>query len=221
MLRIFVTTSEKYYHLLPVFSYLFNKYWDNTQSVTVLGYSHPKCELPANFTLHSMGVQGPVNEWSTDLRKYFEAIPDQYFIYLMEDTFLREPVKHWRINQLQAYCHPEVGRIDLTNDLTKRKHSPANYRNSVVNEIFKADKKTNYRQSTQPSIWNKDFLLKYLTPGLDPWQFERQDTDDDYLILGGHIKAIVANEGVRKHNPHELDLNGLSDEDVKHINSLL
>jgi hypothetical protein len=220
-MKICVTTSNSYLHLIPVFTYLFNKYFGSEYKVEIVGYEFPKCELPSNFEFHSMGVQGHVSEWSTDLRKYFEAIPDQWFIYLMEDTFIKEPVKHWRLNQLQAYCYPEVGRIDLTNDLTKRKHSPANYRNSLKNEIFKADKKTNYRQSTQPSLWNKDFLLKYLTPGLSPWDFEKQDTDDDYLILGGHVKAVVANEGVRKHNPHLLDLNGFSEEDVKHIKTLL
>ena len=162
-MRIVVTTSNAYLHLIPVFTYLFNKYWSGEQEVTIVGYDIPKRELPKNFTFHSLGTQGDVSEWSTDLRKYFESIPDKWLIWLMEDAIIKEPIKEWRLNQLLTYTHKEVGRIDLTNDLVKRKHSPAKFLNSDKNEIFKADKKTNYRQSTQPSVWNRDFLLKYLS----------------------------------------------------------
>lgn len=216
-MKIICTTSDRYLHLLPVFVYLFNKYWHHEQPVTVLGYDYPKCKLPANFTFFSMGKQGDVSEWSTDLIKYFEGIPEQWFIWLMEDCFIKS-VNFKRLKELESLIIPEVGRIDLTNDLTKRKCYP--YLTSIE-DVHVASKQSSYRQSTQPSIWNKEFLLKYLIPGLDPWQFERQDTSDHFLILGGHIKAVVANEGVRKTNPHLLDLNGFSEEDVKHIKELL
>jgi len=218
-MKIIVTTSEKYYHLLPVFAYLFQKYWSKEQPVEIVGYSIPKWELPENWTFHSMGVQGPVSEWSTDLRRYFTSLHgDQWFIWLMEDCFIKK-VGHDRIKELEKLIMPEVGRIDLTNDLTNRRCYP--YLTSTAEGVFTASRQAPYRQSTQPSIWNKEFLLKYLTDGLDPWQFEKQDTSDNFTILGGHSRAVYANEGVRKHNPHELDLNGFSQEDIDHIKSLL
>lgn len=57
-MKIVCTTSDKYLHLMPVFVYLFNKYWPN-QQCEVVGYQKPN-NLPDNFTFHSMGVQGNV-----------------------------------------------------------------------------------------------------------------------------------------------------------------
>ena len=51
---------------------------------------------------------------------------------------------------------------------------------------------------------------------------EKQDaTNDGWNIIGCKVPLIKVNEGVRKHNIHELDLNGFPDEDVKYINTLI
>ena len=45
-----------------------------------------------------------------------------------------------------------------------------------------------YRCSTQYSIWNRKYLLKYLENGLTPWQFELNQSqkakNDGFKILG-------------------------------------
>jgi len=211
-MKTIVSTSNKYLHLIPVFTYLFNKYWDSSQQVEIVGYDAPKCDLPANFTFHSMGEQGPVNEWSTDLRKYFES-QDDWFIWLMEDTFIKsfDEGKMWFA---YAMMMPEVGRIGLTKDIVNRPHD-------LDNGVAWARRGTMYRQSTQPSIWNKQFLLKYLVDGLTPWEFELQQTNDDFHVCGLVDYPVRNNEGVRKHNVNELDLNGFSQEDILHIKTLL
>jgi hypothetical protein len=214
--KVVCSTSERYYHLLPVFAYLFNKYFDKDQPVEVVGYSIPNWELPANFTFRSMGKQGDVSEWSTDLRKYFESIPDKEVLWCMEDSFFKrvDPTAV-RIAHSSVSIGHKVGRFDLTNDVQNRPHT---IRGSVV----VADQDTNYRLSTQVSIWNKRFLLKYLTPGLTPWQMEKQESiNDGWEILGLVEPAAKVNEGVRKWDPHDLDLNGFPEEDVNFIKTLL
>jgi hypothetical protein len=214
MLKFICTTSNSYLHLIPVFTYLFNKYWSSEQEATILGYQEPKCLLPANFTFHSMGAQGDVTEWSTDLRKYFESMEDEWLCWMMEDSFIRS----YDPEQFALACslmYPGIGRIDLTKDVSKRPHR------SEFGIIW-AGPRTQYRLSTQPSIWCKEFLLTYLTPGLSPWQMEVQDAfDDKWAVVGLEKPAIIHNEGVRKWDPHELDLNKFSPEDVAHIKSLL
>lgn len=210
-MKIICTTSDKYLHLLPVFSYLFNKYWPG-QEAEVVGYRQPH-DLPENFSFHSMGTQGHVNEWSTDLRKYFET-QETGFIWLMEDTFLKAPVDNANLELSYAILNDHVGRIDLTCDLLKRDHESLGYGYTA------AKPGTKYRQSTQPSIWNKEFLLKYLTDGLDPWQFETQATDDEYMIVGLETKTIFHNEGVRRFDPLKLDLKGMDKEDINHIKKI-
>ena len=202
-MKIVCTTSDKYLHLIPVFCYLFQKYWGN-DPVEIVGYQKPKCKLPKNFTFHSMGTQGHVNEWSTDLRTYFKQQED-WFIWLMEDTFIK------RKSEIHVPLVRGVGRIDLTNDVQKRAHT-------VIDNTVYANPNSLYRLSTQPSIWNKEFLLQYLTPDMNPWQFETQNPiNDGWAILGLLHPPVKHNEGVRKHNPHELDLNGFPESDVSHI----
>lgn len=205
MLPVYCTTSDKYLHLIPVFCYLFNKYWGSDTKVEIAGYKVPDCELPANFSFHSMGVQGDVSEWSTDLRKYFSTKED-WFVFLMEDTLLKAPVIIPSI--LLKY---DTGRIDLTKDVQKRPHS-------IIDGLVLADYDTKYRLSTQPSIWNKVFLLNYLKPGLTPWQFEcLNPVNDGWNILGLVDYPVRHNEGVRKNNIYELDLNGLPAEDIAYL----
>jgi len=214
-MKIICTTSNKYLHLIPVFTYLFQKYWGN-DPVEIVGYKMPSCKLPKNYTFHSMGEQGHVSEWSTDLRRYFESIPDQWLIWLMEDTFIKRMDRTSKAVLLsKASIQKRVGRIDLTNDIQKRGHG-------VINNLVFANDASLYRLSTQPSVWCKEFLLQYLTPGMDPWTFEKQNPiNDGWEIVGLNTPPVKHNEGVRKLNPHELDLNGFSDEDVKHIQTLL
>lgn len=206
-MKIIVTTSDKYHHLLPVFFYLYNKYWG--QPFDLVGYAKPACELPDNCTWASMGVQGAKTEFSTDLRKYFELQPCN-FVWMMEDTFLKDEVGIiW-----QHTDTVKVGRIDLTKDIQSRKHDAGR------NWIY-AGSDTRYRLSTQPSIWNKQFLLQYLTPGLSPWDFETQDPKNDGWEVIGFVKPPVShNEGVRRFDIHKLNLEGMKQEDIDHINTI-
>lgn len=207
-MKIIVTTSDKYLHILPAFFYLFNKYWPN-QQIELLGYEEP-AKLPDNCKFVSMGTQGTKDEWSSDLRDYFE-LQDEFFIWMMEDTFIRRQVNLDQMNFAYAMCYPTIGRIDLTKDVQKREHM-------VTKEgLVYAHPNSRYRLSTQPSIWNRDFLLTYLTDGLDPWTFETQDPKDDWQIVGLLDYPIVHNEGVRRHDINDFNYHGMDAEDIAQI----
>lgn len=213
-LKVICSTSDKYLHLIPVFIYLFNKYFPG-QEVEIAGYQKPSCELPDNFTFHSMGEQGTVKEWSTDLRKYFESMDEDWILWMMEDTFIRREVKESAMDECCALMMPGIGRIALTNDLRSREHT-------ITNGFVYAHPNSRYRLSTQPSIWNKQFLLQYLTDGLSPWEFETQDPKNDgWNIVGAVEYPVIHNEGVRRFDPHKLDLNNIDHVDIDHINKLL
>ncbi len=205
---IIVTTSNKYTHLLPVFFYLYNKYFG--QPFTLLGYEKPSCLLPDNCTFVSMGVQGPVSEWSTDIRKWIEANADQFFIWMMEDSLIKQPVKNipWLL------CLRGVGRINLTNDVSKRPHE-------LEYGVLYAAPDSRYRLSMQPSIWNRDYFLQYITDGLTPWEAETQDpVNDGWHILGLENPPVVSNEGVCKRDIYKLNLDGCCQEDIDHIKTI-
>ena len=214
-MKIIITTSDKYHHLLPIFFYLYNKYWG--EPFDLVGHKKPECELPDNCTWVSLGEQQGTKKWSDQLRPYFEQQPD-WFVWMMEDTFLKGQVRGNRdAMQLPSYVllgSFGVGRKCLTDDLTKREHNK--HKDGV-----EAAQGSRYRLSTQPSIWNKQFLFLYLTPGLSPWDFETQDPiNDDWLIIGDNNPSITHNEGVRRFDLYKLNLYGMCQEDIDYINQI-
>ncbi len=224
-MKIIVTTSDKYLHILPIFTYLFNKYWGGP--CEIVGYNNPDFELPDNFSFHSMGKQGSVNEWSTDLRKYFDK-QDGWFIWMMEDTFIKAKVRVSTIKYTAwalRVSNSNVGRFNLTNEVFKQDNEYVtgwDIRKAVhTSQLYKNTQTARYRLSTQPSIWNKEFLLKYMTNGLTPWDFETQHSiNDGWEILGVDNPPLVHNEGVRRFDIRKYNLDGMCQEDIDYINSL-
>lgn len=211
-MRICVTTSDNYHHLLPIFFYLYNKYWG--APFELVGHKKPECQLPDNCTWVSLGEQLGKEKWSDQLRPYFEQQPD-WFVWMMEDTFLKEKVT---IQPYQTGCLKDynfVGRADLTTDLMKRPYAQSA-------NCFMAHPKSRYRLSTQPSIWNKEFLLTYMKSGLSPWDFETQDPiEDGWNIISWNTPPVHHNEGVRRHDIYKLNLDGMKQEDIDHIKTLI
>ena len=116
MLNIYVTTCDSYDRLLKPFSYLFNKFWDDSIKVTILGYRTPPFELPKNFNFISIGErQISVNHWSTDLYNFFNTIDDEFFIFAVEDLFICDYVDTDILNKLIDNIDKETGRIALVN----------------------------------------------------------------------------------------------------------
>lgn len=211
---IIVTTSDKYLHLITVFTHLFNKYWPD-QEVTLLGYQQPP-DLPDNFTFHSMGTQGTVNEWSTDIRKYIESNPGIiHFIWLFDDTIIKG-INEDALTVAYALACDGIGRVDLSCDLMKREHRIDN-----ISDIAFASQTARYRLSTQPSIWNRGYFLQYCKDGMSPWEFETQDPmNDGWHVVCPLEKAVLHNEGCTKRDIYKLDLNGLCQEDIDHIKNI-
>src|ERR1035438_568210 len=110
--KIIVTTSDKYHHIIPIFVFLFQKYWGSKQRVELVGYKTPDCLLPDNFTFVSIGEQGSKKDFSTDLRKYFEE-QDEYFIWSMEDTFLKKTINFESLDVLISLMkeNTDIGRV--------------------------------------------------------------------------------------------------------------
>lgn len=207
MIKVVITTSDKYHHLLPIFFKLYVREWN--WPCELVGYEKPAMELPLCCTWVSLGKQRGPKYFSDDLRPYFEK-QDQWFIWLFEDSFIKS-VDRERLNHLVAaprepsigvWIYDRIGRVCLSNEGMNRPHGKEG-------DMWYAAANSLYRLSTQPSMWNRDFLLHYLKPGLSPWDFERQETIDDWQIIGP-VKSIVShNEGVTKHDIHKLNLKGI------------
>jgi len=181
-LRAYIPTCDRFTNLIEANLISLEKYFPKEIDIVVLGYKPPMCVLPSNVSFVSMGHDRGVNYWSTDLRKYFESINDEFFIYLNDDGVLVKKVTIAQIQKIYNQLDSQIGRFSLTHDLFTRPYHDVN------DEIIESNQNANYRCSTQYSIWNRKYFLKYLVPGLTPWQFElnqsQKSKNDGYRILG-------------------------------------
>ena len=204
-MKVYISTSDKYLQLLKPFSFLFNRFWGEQQDVVVLGYKEPDFELPNNFEFVSMGVsRNDPKEWSDGLRDHFKSIDDEWFIYATEDMFLVYPVNFSSLQKLETYMVDGVGRINITNDVCRK------YYSTVEDNVVELKQDSDYRISCIYSIWNKEFMLKYLKPNMTPWEFEINGTNesrgDGYRILGLNSDFPVhLSLAIRRGNLDKLD----------------
>lgn len=218
-MKFCVTTSDNYHHLLKVFCYMFNKNWSSEQHVEVVGYKYPDFVLPGNFTFHSLGEQkGDATNFTRDLREYFKKQKD-WFIWFMEDSWPIEiNFEHLEILKFLRDC-PNVGRINLCHASVLQQHKTFGVIRGL--KILENTQAALYRLCTQPSIWNRDFLLQYMQKDLTPWQFETQPAfNDGWRILGPEEKVLVHSEGTTKHDIHKLDLSGIPESQIEEMKQL-
>lgn len=211
-----MTTCNQYHHVLRVAIYLFNKNWDSSIPVEIVGYDKPDFELPSNFNFYSLGKQvGGAENFTTDLRPYFKKQPE-WFLWMMDDSFV-VGVDSDGIDRLISLCALEgCGKINLTRATRIQKHKV--YEMSDGSKILEADQDSEYRLAMQPAIWNRDFLIKYFTPGLTPWKAETQSSKNDgWRIIGMDPHPVKSNEGTTKHNIYKLDLHGIPPEQIKEM----
>tara|TARA_R110001606_G_scaffold38436_1_gene107656 strand:- start:25 stop:708 length:684 start_codon:yes stop_codon:yes gene_type:complete len=197
------------------FQYLFNKFWSDEQQVTILGYEEPTFELYDNFNFISLGEQTTVQDWCSDLKSFFETIDDKYFIHAVEDQFIIRPVRQDVLPVLYDLMNDDVGRIALETAAQTKPHTVI--QSLVESEqpnretpIIELDQEANYRLSVVYSIWNKEYMLKYLEPNMNPWEFELAGSEkaknDGYKILGTKYNhPIYCSHTVRRGDFNNLD----------------
>ena len=184
-MKIFVATSDQYIYVMPIFAYLFNKFWGDKAEVTVLNRGIiNNYNLPNNFKIISLGKNEGINTWCKDFKEYFKNVSDKYFIFLQEDHLLLKPLNKKSYQALLSCLDDDkIGRIALTNDIITKPYTL--YKNINKTQIISSSQTASYRASCQPSIWSREFLLKNLPDLRGPWEFEMQHPHNDgYKVLG-------------------------------------
>lgn len=191
MIPIYVITNDNHLFLLQGFSYLWNKYADNTTRVTVVGYSNPPFELPPNFEFMSLGPQRPKQEWSDALLDFTDIIPDEQFVLMLEDFWLNNYVDRLVINKLSEHITSNVLRIDLSGNRISY-----DYRSTGIGvmgyELIESSPSARYQMSYQAAIWNKKNFQKVLKRGENPWESEINGSKrvGNLRVLGTNPKVI-------------------------------
>ena len=180
-MKILVPTSDNYAHLIEPYYILLNKYWPNNE-VVFLGFNSKKYTLsynhipylPENCSFVSLGKQEHFGkEWTTPLIPYINNIDDEYFAVIMEDMVVVGNVDLQKIKLLEDEIRSaQADKAILDSHL---RHLCEPYKQGIV----KIKQNVGYGQTTlHPSIWRKDYFLKYLKPGLSAWEFETKNMYD-------------------------------------------
>ena len=175
-LKVYIPTCDNYLWLIKPFMFLFNKFWDDSIQVIYLGYNPPNFNLPSNCSFISLGKDDNLKNWSNDLKNYFLSIDDEYFIMTVDDSFLVHPTNIDLYKMITDYMqkNKKIGRVGLERDLATRPHG---YYDTVNNTVLvKAATNATSRISIRWSVWKKEYILKFLTPGRTPWSFEDEGT---------------------------------------------
>ena len=225
-MKIIVSTSNSYHHLLKIFIYLFNKNWSNTQEVEIVGYKKPDFELPSNFTFVSLGEQvGDAKNFTRDLRGYF-AKQDEWFIWMMEDTFIRSVDRRilTDVEFLTQLPITDLGRINLCSKagiIQDHIEVKSSCFKEFPYQLIENTQTALYRLCTQPSLWNKNFLLQYMQEDMTPWEFETQPSfNDGWRIFSINEDVVLHNEGVTKWDIHKYNLSGIPEEQINEMKQL-
>jgi hypothetical protein len=190
-MRIVITTSDDYRHLLLGFAHQWNQYCG--LPVTVVYRNDAPPPLPPNF----ITVASPARyyAWSESLANALRDMDDEIVLLGLEDFWLADAVDMDGLHQARLYMklHPDVQRIDLTED---RAQFPHVMRDGYYMGVFDPAE-VQYPLSTQFSLWRREFLIHALDclhpPGIPP-QFEVEASRvvvlEQPVILGTGWKVI-------------------------------
>jgi len=193
-MRILVTTSDQYLHLLTPHAILFNKYWPN-QDVTILGFDDSNIpKLPDNFSYVSLGKQSDYGRyWTNPLIPYVNNIEEEYFVVMMGDFLITDHVDTKRLQLLKDEIRTGNAVKALLD--THLSAYTVEYKEGVRKVLPSAP----YRTTLHPCIWRKEYFKRYLKPNLTAWDFEiknmpESQRDGETIILPAYPEGVFESD---------------------------
>jgi len=177
--KIIMPICDETLYTLKMSSYLFDKYWPSQTKIDVIGFKKPDFEISSKMNFVSIDIQqkGGAKSWSKYILQYLQQVQEEQIIFTLEDFF---PTKEPNLNLLNSVNQllkkdKKIGRFDLTYD--SYTYGQYNVLKNIKNlTLICKERYTDYRVSTQPSLWNKDFLIEILKNTTSPWDFEINGT---------------------------------------------
>lgn len=177
-MKLLIPTCNQNLWLIPLYKHLFDKYeLGRVFELIFLGFTHPK-ELGIGTDVEFVSMAKEQTCWSHHIYDYLNSIVDEHVVLSLEDFLPVAPINLDSFNSVLSYTLTHnVGRADLTWDLyTNCKTLPAFLyfggliKRSIKGKMVEGD--SLYRISTQPSIWKRDYLMRFMKNEWTPWDFE-------------------------------------------------
>lgn len=159
---VLVLSCDKYADVWPAFFKCLRENFPEGDWPIYLGSNTKACREPGVVTV----LSGSDTDWSTSYKRILEQIPEEKIFVILEDLFLSTKVAADQLNALIEFMvEKDANHIrywanpcppDLSTD------------NPLIGECAKG---APYR-STVCGFWDRQYLLRLLLEGENPWNFE-------------------------------------------------
>lgn len=219
-INIYIITCDKTKHILNVTIPLMEKYWNVEKHVKILGFNGADINLPENYEFISMKpAQLTIDDWAKDIYSIIKNDSNEHLIFMLDDMPPLDYINETILNLLIEKCCEDknIVRCALCVDL---QFLPCFIvENSENYSIIEQNQNSEYRITTQPSIWKKDYLLAVLNKSTNPWQFETaHPSKDGKRIIGTRGKYACCCMGetmLSGRYPNKFNVLGLKLTDIK------
>ena len=138
--------------------------------------------------------------FTDQLIKTLEGIKDEYIWYTLDDYFIQFPIDFEYYWNLAHRIKADALRVQPNVNILKS----FPYIFEWAGDLFKQLERSPYTISTHTSVWRREYFLDCLTPGLNPWQFERSTPENfgdvyfvpklPYWYIDGVLSGVITNE---------------------------
>lgn len=194
---VLILSCDTYDDVWNPFFTLFKRYWDCPYKVYITTENNI-CNI---CDVETISYNYPLNKWTERIRYTLMDIPSKYVLMMDGDFFLRRKVRQDVIDKCTNWIEQDVNIASF------------NFEKEYLNTLLECNyddfglkpNNSSYRHSCQPSLWNKDILIKLLdgdNQNKTPWQWELTNASNDYkyYIYNGDENNLVFEYGYRNGN---------------------
>ena len=190
-----------------------------------MGFNGDDINLPMNYEFISMKKnQNSIEDWGIDIYSTISKDENEFVIFLLDDMLMLDYLNEDVLNYLLNKCLNDklIMRCALGIDLQFLPCFIAE--NAGDFNIVELYQHSEYRISTQPSIWRKSYLLDILKKTTNPWHFETAfPSNDGNKIIGTRGKyatCCLGETALSGRYPNKFNILGMKLDDVKWLVNL-
>lgn len=233
-LTLYITTCDPNIFIIKYFQYFFNKYWNSSMKVKILGFNQPDFELNDNFEFVSLGPEqvNGAKGWSNYIIDYFQQINENYFIFGIDDFMIARPVDVEVYETAKHLIDTKIGRIDLQCSMQYARN-PKHTKHYITKngiqflQLNQSGYGENlYQNSGAFSIWNKKYFLKNMKRDWSPWDWELKGSKlaefDGFKVVGSSDRWAIKKLELLSNNgwPNVINTTGLRAFDIAEMEKL-
>ena len=172
-LAIVIHTMDKYDFCWDGWYETFKRHWNFDLGIDIYFANEVR---NVNFD-GIIQLKTDIGEWSDRLNRAFNMIPHKYILYWQEDMWMLSNLGDFT-EYYNDFVKYDMDHLMLLSEMSRRKDSWLKYHNDLYyDKYLKANiEETPFVIFHQPSIWKKEFLLKYLQHNENPWDNEIEGT---------------------------------------------